>query len=170
MTKSYLLGALHDGTKRKYTFRIAQKFESYVKEIKDIVQKMDYKAWTYKEGKSREVFIVEFSRKVLDGFKIKTREDKLEYITGYFDAEGSAPRKQSSRPYFYFCQKNLEDLTQVKEYLEEFGISCGEIHNPSRSKDPNYWRFYISAKSYKDFARLIKSKHPIKKKVLEMVI
>ncbi|MFH1056502.1 MAG: hypothetical protein V1717_01760, partial [Candidatus Micrarchaeota archaeon] len=75
-----------------------------------------------------------------------------------------------SRMYIYFCQKNKKDLEEVKTFLEEIGIICGKIHNPSVKKDPNYWRFFVSAKSYIDFARVIGSRHLAKKKVLEMVI
>src|SRR3989338_2382478 len=169
MSKAYLLGALHDGTKRKYTFRLAQKHQSFVRGIADMIEQMGFKAWIYREGADRNLFIVEFPRSVLSGFEIASIQDKIDYVRGYFDAEGSVPLN-GSRMYIYFCQKEKQSLEEVKSYLNELGIICGEIHNPSRKEDPDYWRFYVSCKSYGDFARRIGSRHPIKQNVLEMVI
>ena len=169
MSKAYILGALHDGFEAKHTYRISQKYYSFVKDLADIIKQMGYNAWVYREGSNRQVFIVEFSKLVLSGFEVISTKDKIDYIQGYFDAEGSVPLN-GSRMYIYFCQKDQRDLAEVKKFLEELGIICGEIHNPSKKEDPNYWRFFISCKSYKDFARIIGSKHPVKKKILEMVI
>jgi len=68
----------------------------------------------------------------------------------------------------YFAQKDLSDLQEVKSYLEELGIVCGKIHNPSKKADPEYWRFFVGAKSYKDFAVIIGSWHPVKRRFLRM--
>jgi len=169
MSKAYVLGMLHDGFESKHTFRIAQKHYSFVQDLAEMIKQMGYKAWVYREGAERNVFVVEFSKKVLSGFEITTNQDKTEYVRGYFDAEGSVPLN-GARMYVYFCQKNKEDLAEVKSFLEELGIVCGKTHNPSKKQDPNYWRFFVSCKSYKDFARKIGSRDPAKKKVLEMVI
>jgi len=169
MSKAYILGALHDGCVRKHTFRIAQKYESYVRQLAQMIRQMGYSAWVYKEGANRNVFVVEFSKSVLSGFEITSIQDKIDYARGYFDAEGSVPLN-NSRMYIYLCQKDKIDLEQVRSFLIELGIECGEIHNPSKKKDPNYWRFFVSSKSYNDFARVIGSSHPVKKEILEMKI
>ncbi len=169
MSKAYLLGALHDGFESKHTYRIAQKYESFVREIAEMIHGMGFNAWVYKEGSNRNVFVVEFSKTVLSGFEITSLQDKADYARGYFDAEGSVPLN-GSRMYVYFCQKNKSDLEEVKSFLGELGIICGKTHNPSEKEDPNYWRFFVSCKSYKDFAQKIGSRHPLKKRVLEMVI
>jgi hypothetical protein len=169
MSKAYLLGALHDGTERKYTYRIAQKHQSFVNDIADMIEGMGFKAWVYREGTDRNLFIVEFSKSVLSGFEVASMPEKIDYVRGYFDAEGSVPLN-GSRMYIYFCQKDRQSLEEVKTYLNELGIICGEIHNPSIREDPNYWRFFISCKSYGDFARIIGSRHPAKRKVLEKMI
>ncbi len=170
MTKAYLLGALHDGTVRKLTYRIVQKDQAYieflVKEIKDIGSN----AWMYKEGKTRNLYVVEFSRNLLKDFTVRSRQDKIDYIRGYFDAEGGVSRDPKVRYYLYFAQKNLKDLEQIRQWLEEFGIICGSVHNPSKKVDPDYWRFFISIKSYVRFAQLIGSWHPVKGKFLRMKI
>ena len=169
MSKAYILGALHDGTEAKHTFRIAQKHLSFVQDLANMIKQLGYSAWVYREGSDRNVFVVEFSKSFLSGFELKTIQDKIDYVRGYFDAEGSVPL-DGSRMYIYFCQKDKNDLEEVKSFLGELGIVCGKTHNPSKRKDPNYWRFFVSCKSYKDFARIIGSRHSTKKQVLEMVI
>ena len=166
MTKAYLLGALHDGTVRKLTFRIVQKDQEYIEFLVKGIKELGQKAWMYKEGKTRNLYVVEFSRNLLKDFVVKSNQDKIDYIRGYFDAEGGVSKSPKVRYYLYFAQKNLEDLKQVKDWLEELKITCGQIHNPSKHVDSNYWRFFISVKSYEQFAHIIGSWHPIKRHFL----
>ena len=168
MTKAYLLGALHDATERKTTYRLAQKSREYIEFLAKGIKSLGRKAWIYKEGKSRDLYIVEFSKSILLGVKIRSRQDKIDYIRGYFDTEGGVARNPRVRYYLYFAQKDLDDLREVRQYLEELGIACGKIHNPSKKVDPNYWRFFIRAKSYKDFAKIIGSWHPVKRRFLRV--
>jgi len=170
ITKAYLLGAIRDATRTKYTYRLSQKGCEYPNMISQTIKSWGKKAWVYKEGKNRDVFVVEFSAKILEGIKVKSRLDKIEFIQGYFDAEGSVSRLPTVRYYIYFGQKDLVDLELVKSYLSELGILCGKTHNPSRNVDPDYWRFYISSKSYNRFYRLIGSSHPMKGKYLRKMI
>ena len=72
------------------------------------------------------------------------------------------------RYYLYFAQKDLSDLQEVKSYLEELGIVCGKMHNPSKKADPEYWRFFIRAQSYEEFTKIIGSWHPVKRRFLRM--
>ena len=170
MTKAYLLGALHDGTVRRLTYRIVQKDQEYIEFLVKEIKNLGQKAWMYKEGRTRNLYVVEFSRSFLNNFVISTIQDKIDYIRGYFDAEGGVSRNLKVRYYLYFAQKNLNDLEQVKEWLEELRIKCGSIHNPSKKVDPNYWRFFISIQSYEKFAKVIGSWHPIKRHFLRMKI
>ena len=170
MTKAYLLGALHDGTVRKLTSRIAQKDQEYIEFLVKEINNLGQKAWMYKEGKTRQLYVVEFSNTFLKGFVVKTKQDKIDYIRGYFDAEGGISIDPKVRYYIYFAQKDLDDLENVKEILEELGIKCGITHNPSKKADPNYWRFFISVQSYEKFAEIIGSWHPVKSHFLRMKI
>ena len=170
VTKSYLLGMLHDATERKNTYRIATKNFNFAKIIREGILKLGSKAWIYKEGNNRNLWIVEFSKILLKEFKIKSKQNKIDYIRGYFDAEGGISQSSKVRFYIYFCQKDKIDLEEVKKYLLELGISCGVIHNPSKKVDPNYWRFFIRSVSYKDFSKIISSDHPEKIKLLEVKI
>jgi hypothetical protein len=170
ITKAYLLGVLHDATVRKTTYRIATKNLEFAKILKKGIKDLGRKAWIYKEGKNRNLWIVEFSRSFLGKVFLKSKQDKIDYIRGYFDAEGGIAKSQNVRFYIYFCQKNKYELLQIKDYLASFGIKSGEIHNPSKRVDPNYWRFYIGVKSYIKFSEIIGSNHPEKLSNLRMKI
>lgn len=170
MTKAYLLGALHDGTKRKLTFRIVQKDKEYIEFLLKEIRNLGRNAWMYKEGKTRNLYALEFSKNFLENFKILSKKDKIDYIRGYFDAEGGISRNPRVRYYIYFAQKNYKDLNEVKKYLKELDIDCGITHNPSKKVDPDYWRFFIRRNSYEKFAEKIGSWHPTKSKFLRMKI
>jgi len=168
MSKAYLVGVIHDATERKNTYRISSKEKEYIQFLAEMIHGMNYNAWTYREGKTRDMHVVEFSKSVIKDVKIKTMQEKIDYIRGYFDAEGSVPKSRNSRFYIYFSQKNKEDLEKLKSYLIELGFICGKTHNPSKLKDPNYWRFFIGCKSYSKFVNTIGSWHPIKSQLLRM--
>lgn len=168
VTKTYLLGVLHDATERRTTYRIASRSLNYCKFLKKGIKNLNSGAWIYKEGKNRNLWIVEFPKSLLNGAKIKSKQDKIDYIRGYFDTEGGIAKDPGVRYYLYFAQKDKDDLLGVKRYLTKLSISCGKIHNPSKRVDPDYWRFYIRAKSYKDFAKIIGSDHPEKRCFLRM--
>ena len=157
ITKAYLLGVLHDATERKHTYRVSQKSKAFVEQIARGIKELGGNSWTYKEGQNRSVYIVEFSKFFLKDTRITTKKDRIDYIRGYFDTDGGIAKSGKVRFYIYFAQKDLQDLKQVKTFLQELGVICGRIHNPSHKVDPNYWRFYISAKSYQDFANKIGS-------------
>ncbi|MBI4994797.1 hypothetical protein HZC21_04115 [Candidatus Peregrinibacteria bacterium] len=70
MTKAYLLGALHDATVRKVTYRIGAKHLAYAQFLKNGISQLGRKAWIYKEGKDRDYYIVEFVKSLLDNTKI----------------------------------------------------------------------------------------------------
>ncbi|KKS32105.1 MAG: LAGLIDADG homing endonuclease [Candidatus Amesbacteria bacterium GW2011_GWA2_42_12] len=170
ISKSYLMGLIHDATKRKTTIRIAQKNESYLRFISEEMKLLGINSWIYKEGKTRSVWILEFSKKHLENVKIKSKTEKIDYLRGYFDAEGGIAKASSVRFYLYYCQKNYSEMVLIRNWLTEFKINCGKIHNPSRDRDPDFWRFYISASGYSKFAKLIGSSHPDKWPYLRMKI
>ncbi len=170
MTKAYLVGVLHDATVRKITYRIGAKDISYARFLRAGILSVGHKAWLYLEGKCRNYFIVEFVKSVLKGIKIRSRRDKIDYIRGYFDTDGGVAHSKTVRYYIYFAQKNRCDLENLRGYLLQLGIECGVIHNPSKKKDSQYWRFFIRARSYEKFARIIGSWHPVKFQFLRMKI
>ena len=170
ITKAYLLGVLHDATERKTTYRISTKSYEFSQILKNGILELGVRAWVYKEGKDRNLWIVEFSKILLRDFKIISLEENVDFIRGFFDAEGGISKSPNVRFYLYFCQKSRKVLVKIKKNLNELGIKSGVIHNPSVKVDPDYWRFYIKAISYKDFAYKIGSNHPDKVEILRKKI
>jgi len=160
--RSYLVGAMHDGTIRRRTLRISQREEEYVIFVKSLILAKGRRAWTYREGHSRNLYIVEFSKTLLEGHRIRTRRETIHYVRGYFDAEGSVASPSASNPYLYFAQKDRLDLEELRSFLGELNVRCGVIHNPSRRVDPDYWRFFVSHGSLARFATVVGSWHPRK--------
>jgi len=91
----------------------------------------------------------------------------MDYARGYFDAEGGMPRRSEARLYLQLTQKDRHNLEAVHRILENRGIQCGRIHNPSHRVDPNYWRFYVKATSHKSFMALVGSWHPSQRQQIE---
>ena len=166
MSRAYLSGAVHDATERKYTYRLSQKSPVYVESIRFLVEGLGFNAWTYREGKTRDLYVVEFSKQILDGLNIGTSKDKCDYARGYFDSDGAVPKSSNVYPYIYFAQSDLTDLEQLQGYLEELNIETGTVHQPSATKAPDYWRFYVSKRSHNRFIDVIGSWHPRKRKLL----
>ena len=168
--RMYILGALHDATynPKHQTYRFSQSSENWLKLVQQMLAKLGHKSWTYREGRDRFVWALETSAKIDREEKPKTESEKIAYIRGYFDTEGGMPRSNNHFPYFQFSQRDRSDLKQVKIYLEELGINCGIIHNPSQKVDKNYWRFFINRKSHFDFMNTIYSFHPRKMRQIDL--
>jgi hypothetical protein len=171
-----LQGALHDGTRSSlhHTHRIAQKGTSWLQRLSEMLTALGHRSWMYQEGKTREVFVLETSAPFLDVSydpdQLGTVAEQIAYVRGYFDAEGGIPQTPHLRFYIQFTQKNEVELGKVKAILESLGLLCGKLHNPSSRVDPHYWRFYVRAKSYRDFARIIGSWHPRKETVVQRMM
>jgi hypothetical protein len=88
ITKQYLLGLLPDATERQFTYRIGQKNKELIESVAKGIRSFNKKAWVYKEGRNRNLWIVEFAKRFLKNTQIKSRQNKIDYIRGYFDAEG----------------------------------------------------------------------------------
>jgi intein-encoded DNA endonuclease-like protein len=164
--KSYLLGALHDATfSSNRRFRFSQKGTGWLKFLQLLLGRIGYKSWIYKEGKTRSVYILETLAKFLDfkfnPSKLKSKQEKIGYIRGFFDAEGGIP-KNGKRFYIQLVQSNKKKLQQIKKVLNDLEIETGKIHNPSHRVDPEYWRMYIPVNSQRRFAKVINSWHPKK--------
>jgi len=168
--KAYLLGAIHDGTLNKGNrFRISQKGTDWLEVLKEFFNYLGHNSWIYKEGKEREVYVLETLANFLDlkfnPLNIKTKGEKEAYIRGFFDAEGGLPKDKNARFYIQLVQKDKNKLLWIKGFLKEIGIMVGKIHNPSVRVDPDYWRMYILSESQNDFVKKIGSWHPRKIKI-----
>lgn len=166
---AYLHGAMHDATLNKgKRIRFGQKYPEWLETLKDLLCLVEENSWIYKEGKTRNLYILETVCKNLDfSFNPKnlsTKGEKIAYIRGFFDAEGGIPHN-NGKFYIQLVQKDLIKMETIKKVLTDLGISCGKIHNPSVRVDPDYWRLFISRKSHKEFALIIGSWHPVKSEI-----
>ena len=119
-------------------------------------------------GKVEAVWILETSVEILtERPTFSSREERLAYARGYFDAEGGIPRDPSARFYVQFVQKNRGDIDELRTMLEAEKIRCGRLHNPSRSRDPDLWRFDVTAASHEAFVERVNSWHPRKRCLLD---
>jgi hypothetical protein len=121
----------------------------------------------YREGSTRRFWVLETSAKWLaEQSSFATREERLAYARGYFDAEGGRPQKAAARFYIQFVQKDRADIATLQAFLEMEGIACGKLHRPSRNTDHPVWRFYVAAGSHRDFVSQVGSWHPRKRGLL----
>lgn len=166
----YILGALHDATysKKHGTYRFSQYSKEWLQIVQNIISKLGRKSWIYREGKDRFVWVLETSMKIDENEKPINNYGKIAYIRGYFDAEGGMQKNNSDFLYFQFSQKDKADLTEINHWLNDVGIKCGKIHNPSKRVDENYWRFFISRSSHKIFMQIVGSWHPRKMNQIEL--
>ena len=167
--EAYLQGALRDGTRSAAhgTHRFGQAQIEWLNTLKIAFAVLGHRSWIYREGRERQFWILETTAKFLkvdfDASTLIETEPGLDYVRGYFDADGGVPRRTENRFYVQFCQKDRTSLETVTKILERKGITCGRIHNPSSRVDPDYWRFFVRASSWQRFIALVGSWHPIKR-------
>ena len=164
----YLLGAAHDASLSRLhrTTRFTQKEVGWLHVLGALLQKLGFRSWLYREGRERSVWALETSWRP-PALILSTHLEKAAYARGYFDAEGGVPRSPASRFYVQFVQKDLNDLSHVRDVLLELGLSCGRLHNPSARVAPEYWRFYLARASHELFMAVVSSWHPHKRIRLE---
>ena len=171
ITIAYLQGILGDATYSKIhkTHRVSQANREWLEKVKDLLSSIGDKSWIYKEGKSRNVYVLETTSKELsldfDPMKLQSDAERMAYVRGYFDAEGGTAHDEKVRFYLQFAENNKNRLEKVKNLLEELEINCGRVHCPSQKVDANYWRFYVKANSYDKFIKDVGSWHPRKQKI-----
>jgi hypothetical protein len=167
-TRAYLLGAIRDGTFNELhrTLRISQSDIGWLQVLQLLFLKLGKRSWIYREG-NRNVWVVETTWRAEESAGLETCRQRVAFVRGYFDAEGGVPRRPEDRFYIQMTQKDRPDLEQTRQFLEEIGIHCGKVHNPSVRVDPEYWRFYVLARSHEDFIRHVWSWHPRKRSLLE---
>jgi len=160
--EAYLLGAIHDATfSSNKRYRFSQKGTEWLIFLQKLFKKIGYNSWIYKEGSDRDIYVLEtfasFLNFSLNPLKLKSRTEKINYIRGFFDAEGGIPRNKNARFYIQLVQNDKSKLEKIKIILFNLGIETGKIHNPSKKVDPNYWRMYILSNSKNKFVRIIGS-------------
>ena len=164
---AYLLGASRDGYlhPRHHTLRISQRNRDWLILLQDLISSLGRRSWLYQET-GREVWTLETGYLPPRLPSPSSKRQATGFARGYFDSEGGVPRSASARFYIQFAQKNLEDLSFLRHRLEDLGVRCGRIHNPSARVDPDYWRLFIAAESHLQFINGISSWHPTKRVLL----
>ena len=163
--RAYLQGALHDASLNKgRRFRFTQKDRRWLVVLSVLLKDLGYRSWIYREGKGRNVYVLEtlaeFLDFRLDPLSLKKRVEQVGYVRGFFDAEGGIPHRRGDRFYIQLVQKDRKKLNALRTILSKLGIENGIVHNPSKKVDPEYWRFFVRTRSQRDFVRIIGSWHP----------
>ena len=172
---AYLFGALHDGyiytgkSKGKVAV-FTQKNRGWLENIKQMILAHGKSAWIFKQ---RQIFVLETKLSPLFqdyDFNSFTDEEKLEFVSGFFDAEGGIPMnpRKSKLLYIQFVQKKPEILSKIMNYLEARGVSCGKLHMYDKGRS-NCWRFFVSSASLLRCAETLHSRHPSKIVRLEIM-
>lgn len=164
--RSYLAGASRDGTFSRLhnTLRISQKGAEWLEVLKAALEKLGARSWMYQET-GRQVWTLE--TRWWDPGAPRSPSELVAFTRGYFDAEGGVPRCLDARFYIQLVQKDFDDLYAVRTGLVDLGVECGKMHNPSVRVDPEYWRFFVRARSHADFCRTVSSWHPRKRHLLD---
>ena len=167
-TIAYLFGALHDGyiytgKKKGKVAVFTQKEKGWLEEIRWMVKKYGKSAWIFKQ---RQIFVLETKLSSLFqiyDFDSFTDEEKHEFVSGFFDAEGGVPMhpRESKFLYIQFVQKKPEILSKIISYLEARGVSCGKLHMYDKGRS-NCWRFFVRSASLLQCVELLHSRHPSK--------
>jgi hypothetical protein len=171
--EAYLQGALRDGTRgaRHQTHRFCQADPAWLSVLSDALSLLGHRSWSYREGRERELWVLESSAKFLsldfDPRPLVGTIEGLAYVRGYFDADGGMPRETSARLYIQFCQKSRRSVEDVVTILSSWGMTCGRVHNSSRRVDPDYWRVFLRAASHERFMDLVRSWHPAKRQQIQ---
>ncbi len=173
-TVAYLFGALHDGyiytgkSKGKVAV-FTQKERGWLENIKKMIRPYGKSAWIFKQ---RQIFILETKFAELFqpyDFETFTYEEKIAFISGFFDAEGGIPMKpEETRAYIQFVQKKPKILEKIRDCLNGMGINCGILHIYDKGRS-NCWRFFVRTDSLFRCIHVLKSKHPSKIKRLAIM-
>ena len=137
---AYLVGALegdgyiYKGKRKGIVAVFTQKNREWLENIKKIIEENQGKAWIFKQ---RNINVLETKFKpLLEKINIEklSQKEKLEYVAGFFDAEGGIPRNPENTPYLYiqFVQKNAETLKRIIKILEDSSIEMIKSRHPEK--------------------------------------
>src|SRR6202140_2737594 len=90
VSRAYLLGALHDATISRLhgTVRFGQSDVSWLTGIATLCQAIGQRSWMYREGKTRNLWILETSARWLTPeISLPSNEQRLGYARGYLDSD-----------------------------------------------------------------------------------
>lgn len=174
---AYLIGAAGDATvihnkkRAEYYIEYWQKNCKWLEQsIAPRVKKLFNKNLkTFAKGKG--MYLMRFYSKVCYGvFKEylsnpnlmlqESNEVQLSYVRGFFDAEGSAPKRKQGTTYrVHIYQKNVQPLFVISRILESNNIIVGNLTN---SRDIGLLPIRGKNNIITNFAQIVKPEHPDK--------
>ena len=117
--EAYLQGALRDGTRSAMhrTHRFCQSQRDWLVVIGLALSSLGQKSWIYREGRNRNLWVLETSAKFLsldfDADDLVGTLYGLSYVRGYFDSDGGMPRDSKARLYFQLAKRTAEASSQL---------------------------------------------------------
>lgn len=164
--EGYLSGATRDASTSSLhnTTRFHQKGTEWLTILSEVLRTLGHRSWMYEEG-HRGIFVLETCWQTTSRIP-QRRAERAAFCRGYFDADGGMPRSASARLYFQFSQKDRDDLRVLRDHLVAIDIDCGRLHVPSVRADPDYWRFFVRARSHSRFMNEVGAWHPRKREAM----
>jgi hypothetical protein len=182
--KNYLTGALHDGSlttghRVKYFQRNKAWISHVIKPSLETAYNItfgsravywDTTKWVLHFGHQQTW--TDLSKRRKRNLKHLHRETVVPYIRAFWDTDGGCPRRPSFKRKLYidFTQKDATILKTVKEILNQYGITTGNIRKSERKPSGDIHRFAITGKpAMLLFITTIGSWHPAKRPRLEKI-
>lgn len=180
--KNYLTGALHDGSlTASYHVKYFQRHKAWITQIIQPCLERAYNLtfrpkavywdstkWVLHFGHKQTWTDLSIRRK--RNLKHLPREAVIPYIRAFWDTDGGCPRYPSLKRKLYidYTQKDATILKIVKEILNQYRITTGNIRKSERKPSGDIHRFAITGKpAMLRFVKTISSWHPAKRPRLE---
>lgn len=91
----------------------------------------------------RKVIPKELFTKIL-GFEAKTKDEKINYIRGFYQSEGCYCNYKGKYFYINFTNKNKALLKIIAQFLSDLGIKISGIyHRECKAEHWDNWQLYI---------------------------
>jgi hypothetical protein len=180
--KNYLTGALHDGSLTTgHRVKFFQRNKAWITQIIQPCLETAYNLtfrpkavywdttkWVLHFG-HQQVW-KDLSQRRKRNLKHLHNETVVPYIRAFWDTDGGCPRYPSIQRKLYidFTQKDANILKTVKDILNQYGITTGNIRKSERKPTGDIHRFAITGKpGMLLFIKTISSWHPVKRPRLE---
>ena len=181
---AYLLGAAGDASviynpkKNEYYIEYWQKVPEWLEEsVKRRIEKI-YEKRLKVRSKTGGLFMLRFYSKEayyrfkeFEGNPFQILDEpidaQLQYLRGFFDAEGSAPKRKPGTSYrLHIYQKDRKCLRILSQILQNLGIFAGSI---TSSRDVGLLPIR-GRENLAKFAQVVKPEHPGKRTALQQTL
>ncbi len=167
---SYLFGEAHDATisPRHKTVRFGQADVEWLDVLRLLLKERGQKAWMYREGSTRQFWVLETSAEVAGGSARVLHVRGTSCICtrllrrGGWHSTGMPLRGSTSSS----CRRTEQISPTCGRSSKMRGLPVGSCTSPSRDADHPVWRFYVAAASHRDFVSRVGSWHPRKRGLL----